>query len=270
MIRTDIHMHSAFSADSEALPRDNVEAAIKKGLDTICFTDHIDYDFPDPELNFDISLLDYFHELEELREEYREKLCILIGVEMGLQPHLGDRIQKTLADWPFDFVIGSQHVVYDADPYYPVAWQEHVPDEVYRRYFEETLTNVTALDCFDVLGHLDYVTRYGVTLPDGKNDEIIRSNMDVIDEILKTLIRKDKGLEVNSAAYRQGLSYPNPNPIVIRRYLELGGEIITVGADAHRSRDVAADFGRAESILKECGVKTLYRFVQRKPQRVDF
>lgn len=267
MIRADLHMHSAYSTDSEALPRANVEAAIEKGLDTICFTDHIDYDFPEDEI-FDFNPEDYFHELEELREEYADRIRILIGVEMGMQPHLGERIQKTLSDWPFDFCIGSQHIVYGRDPYYPYLWEQYSAKEIYRKYLTETLENVTVLDCFDTLGHLDYVTRYGVPMPDGRNDQVILENMDVIEEILKTLIRKDKGLEINSAALRKGQANPNPNPIVLKRYIELGGKILTVGSDAHYSRDIAADFDRVEQILKDCGVKSLYRFVGRKPEEI--
>ncbi|MBO4390990.1 MAG: histidinol-phosphatase HisJ family protein [Lachnospiraceae bacterium] len=270
MIKTDLHMHSAFSADSEALPRDNIEAALEKGLDTICFTDHIDYDFPDPEILFDFNIEDYFHELTALREEYEGRIRILIGVEMGMQPHLGERISKTLHDWPFDFCIGSQHVVFNTDPYYQTVWEEYPCGMVYRKYLEETLENVSVLDCFDVLGHLDYVTRYGVPMPEGKNDEVILENMDLIDEILKVLIRKDKGLEINSAAYRKDQAWPNPNPLVIRRYLELGGEIITVGADAHRSMDVAADFDRVKEVLEACNVRALYRYIRRKPERIEF
>ena len=37
----DTHMHCCFSGDSEANPEDMIEAAIQKGLDGLCFTDHL-------------------------------------------------------------------------------------------------------------------------------------------------------------------------------------------------------------------------------------
>ena len=40
----DYHMHTHFSGDSEANPREHVLKAIEMNLDEICFTDHRDFD----------------------------------------------------------------------------------------------------------------------------------------------------------------------------------------------------------------------------------
>ena len=52
---------------------------------------------------------------------------------------------------------------------------------------------------------------------------------------------------------KYGLGFANPHPDVMKRYRELGGEIVTVGADAHRPEHVAYDFEEAGEILKSCG-----------------
>ena len=52
----DTHMHCRFSGDSDAEPEDMILASISRGLDGICFTDHLDLDYPDEP---DAFLLDY-------------------------------------------------------------------------------------------------------------------------------------------------------------------------------------------------------------------
>ena len=88
---------------------------------------------------------------------------------------------------------------------------------------------------------------------------------DIIDEILKLLIEKEKGLEVNSAGLKYGLPFAHPHPDVLKRYRELGGEIITIGADAHKPEHIAYDFAKAEEILKSCGFKYYTEFFEQKP-----
>ena len=95
--------------------------------------------------------------------------------------------------------------------------------------FRETLENVEAVKDFDTLGHLDYVVRYGIHQA---AEYSYRKFSDEIDAVLKKLIAEGKGLEMNLAGIKYGLGFPNPHPDVLKRYRELGGEIITIGADA--------------------------------------
>ena len=92
-----------------------------------------------------------------------------------------------------------------------------------------------------------------------------RKYADEIDEILKHLISYGKGLEMNMAGMKYGLGFPNPHPDVIRRYRELGGEIVTIGADAHRPEHVAFDYEQAGEILTGCGFSYYAEFKGRKP-----
>ena len=95
--------------------------------------------------------------------------------------------------------------------------------------------------------------------------EIYRKYAEEIDEILKHLISHGKGLEMNMAGMKYGLGFPNPHPDVIRRYKELGGEIVTIGADAHRPEHVAFDYEQAGEILAGCGFSYYAEFKGRKP-----
>ena len=272
MIQADMHMHTWFSTDSEACPRDMADEAVRKGLKTICFTDHFDKDDLEwgEEGIFDVDA--YFVEMQKLQEEYAGKLNIRIGIELGLRTYLEDYYEELTKKYPFDFVIGSVHNVpykKDAegnilytDPAAEKLFTDRTDKEAYRLMMETTLENVRTSDCFQTLGHLDYVVRYGKSR---EKEYSYTDYADIIDEILKLLIEKEKGLEVNSAGLKYGLPFAHPHPDVLKRYRELGGEIITIGADAHTPDHIAYDFAKAEEILKSCGFKYYTEFFEQKP-----
>ena len=272
MIQADMHMHTWFSTDSEACPCDMADEAVRKGLKTICFTDHFDKDDLEwgEEGIFDVDA--YFVEMQKLQEEYAGKLNIRIGIELGLRTYLKDYYEELTKKYPFDFVIGSVHNVpykKDAegnilytDPAAEKLFTDRTDKEAYRLMMETTLENVRTSDCFQTLGHLDYVVRYGKSR---EKEYSYTDYADIIDEILKLLIEKEKGLEVNSAGLKYGLPFAHPHPDVLKRYRELGGEIITIGADAHKPEHIAYDFTKAEEILKSCGFKYYTEFFEQKP-----
>lgn len=272
MIQADMHMHTWFSTDSEACPRDMADEAVRKGLKTICFTDHFDKDDLEwgEEGIFDVDA--YFVEMQKLQEEYAGKLNIRIGIELGLRTYLKDYYEELTKKYPFDFVIGSVHnvpykknaegnILY-TDPAAEKLFTDRTDKEAYRLMMETTLENVRTSDCFQTLGHLDYVVRYGKSR---EKEYSYTDYADIIDEILKLLIEKEKGLEVNSAGLKYGLPFAHPHPDVLKRYRELGGEIITIGADAHKPEHIAYDFAKAEEILKSCGFKYYTEFFEQKP-----
>ena len=272
MIQADMHMHTCFSTDSEACPRDMADEAVRKGLKTICFTDHFDKDDLEwgEEGIFDVDA--YFVKMQKLQEEYAGKLNIRIGIELGLRTYLKDYYEELTKKYPFDFVIGSVHNVpykKDAegnilytDPAAEKLFTDRTDKEAYRLMMETTLENVRTSDCFQTLGHLDYVVRYGKSR---EKEYSYTDYADIIDEILKLLIEKEKGLEVNPAGLKYGLPFAHPHPDVLKRYRELGGEIITIGADAHKPEHIAYDFAKAEEILKSCGFKYYTEFFEQKP-----
>lgn len=259
----DIHMHSHYSDDSEAVMEEEIQEAIKIGLPVICFTDHIDWDYPIEGFTFNFDIDQYMNELAGLQDKYRDRIQVLRGVELGMQTQLGDRYRELLEKQPFDYALESQHLLGVQDPYYPSTFEGHTEAEIFRQYFECTLENVRLFHSADTLAHLDYVVRYGIH----KAEEYsYAANRDIIDEILKLLIRYDMALEVNTAGFRKGLSFPNPHPDVIKRYRELGGKLITLGSDAHVKEDIAKDFGRVSELLRSIGFTETCYFVQHQPQ----
>ena len=264
----DCHMHSSFSADSETPMEDMIQTAVDKGLTGICFTEHLDPDYPEtPEnLDFSLDIPAYRQRLFELADAFRDQISVNFGIELGLQPHLSESFSGLLKEIPFDFVIGSSHVVHGYDPYYPSYFEGRKESACYMEYFESILENISAYDGFDVYGHIDYVVRYG---PNKNREYSYGRYKDILDEILKKLISMGKGIELNTGGYHYGLGEPNPCTAVIRRYRELGGEIITIGADAHTPDKIACAFDKAASVLEACGFRYYTIFKDRKPEFIS-
>lgn len=262
MILSDCHMHSRFSADSEADPYQMAESAKRKGFRMICFTDHQDKDYIVDGVEYVFETDKYMKELTDVREKYLGSLEICTGVEIGMQPHLGAYYQEYVNQYPFDFVIGSVHVVEGKDPYYDTFFDGRSDKEAYRSAMEETLKDIRTIRDFDALGHLDYVVRYGKEKENAYKPE---EYMDIIDEILRFLIENGKGLELNTGGLKYGLPFAHPHPVILKRYRELGGEIITIGADAHRPEHTGYDFQKVPDILKSCGFRYYTEFRRRKP-----
>lgn len=259
----DTHMHCRFSGDSESNPRKMIESAIEKGLSGICFTDHQDTDYREEPGRFDLNIPAYYEKIHALKEEYRDRLEILWGIELGLQPHVAQENLLLVQEYPFDFVIGSSHVVDHMDIYYPSFYDGRTERTAYRRYFESILENLATDADFDVYGHLDYVVRYG---PNRNHCYSYEKYADLIDAILRRIIEKGKGIELNMAGFKYRLGHPNPTEDILRRYKELGGEILTIGSDAHKPVQVAWEYERVPELLKSVGFDYFTVFKARKPE----
>ena len=258
----DFHLHTDFSADSDAPVRSQIEQAIALGMQEICITDHHDYDTHNPKSPFILDFSRYLPYLEQVREEYKDRIRVNIGVELGLLLHDHDALKVQAQSYPFDYIIGSSHFVDDMDPYFPAYFEGRSERHSYERYFEVSLNRVRAMDCFDSFGHLDYVVRYG---PTRNKNYSYQSYQEFIDPILKTLAEKGKGLECNTGGLKYGLGHPNPTEDILKRYRALGGEILTIGSDAHAPQHVGYDFHLLPELLKACGFRYYTVFHERKP-----
>lgn len=257
----DYHTHTQFSGDSDTPVRAMLDQAVHLGLKEICITDHIDYDYPnDPHL-FTFDIEEYFSALTSLQEEYRPLLSVRIGVEYGLMPHLGNSLTHLANSYPFDFIIGSSHVIDQIDPYYPLYWEGKREEDGILRYFQSILENLDTCSDFDVYGHIDYIIRYAPS-----KSYAYQTYQEMIEQSLKRLISMGKGIEINTAGFKYGLNEPHPKIEIIRRYRELGGEIITIGSDAHRPEHLAYDFHRIQEILTTCGFHYFTVFHNRKAE----
>lgn len=268
MITADCHMHSEFSADSSAPMSAMIESAIKKGLKTICFTEHMDYDYPPQpgvadSLEFSVDMNAYEKQLFELKDRYSRDIEVLFGIEMGMMPYLGDKCRDFVKKYNFDFVIASTHLVDGRDPYYPQAYFNGICEETgYRRYFETIIENMKAFSDFHTYGHIDYVVRYG---PNQNKNYSYEKYKDILEPTLKYIIQSGKALEINTGGYKYGLGQPHPHLDVLQAFKSMGGELITIGADAHAPQHVAFDFARLEKVLVDIGFKYYAVYKQGQP-----
>ena len=267
MIKSDFHLHSSFSGDSDADMEEMIKRSIELGLKDICFTEHMDLDFPvseqDPAGTFETNVDSYLYHLLTVRNKYINDINVRFGLELGLQPHLVKQNVKVAKEHDFDFIIGSVHVVDGMDVYKDSDYfKDKTDEEAYRRYFDAVYENLRAYSNFDVVGHLDYVVRYGQAKD---ADYSYAKYADILDKILQRIIDRDKGIELNTAAIRAGLKEFNPCMDILKRYRELGGEIITIGSDAHRVENIGEQFALAEEVLKEAGFEYYTVFDARIP-----
>lgn len=264
-ITADYHLHTSFSGDSDTPMEAMIQKGIELGLTQMCFTEHNDFDYPvterDPAGFFELNPDSYLYDFLKLKEKYADKIKLCFGVELGLQPHLSQKNAAFAKAHDFDFIIASSHICNGCDPYYPAFYEGRSQEEAYREYFESIFDNLKVFSNFDVYGHLDYVVRYGPEKDAGYSYEQYR---DIIDPILEKLISNGKGIELNTGGLARGIKNVNPCTAIIRRYKELGGEIITIGSDAHIPGQIAAHFDKAAAILSSCGFRYYCTFEGRK------
>ena len=241
----DFHMHSRVSFDGHDEPEMMVEAAVKAGLREICFTDHIDY-------FADVQVQEWVFDTQVYNDAYdklsHKDLKIRRGMEFGIKPYNADQLQEDLKRRQFDFVLGSVHFVDELDVYYPEYWDGKTVFQAERRYLEETLACVQAHDGFDVLGHLTYISK--CRAHPGPRPVRMEDHRELIDEILRVLAQKGKGMEINTSGVDRCGDFLPYGPF-FRRFKELGGQIVTVGSDAHTASRVGQYTDRACEVLKE-------------------
>ena len=241
----DYHMHSRVSFDGHDSGEALALAAKAAGLKEICFTDHLDYD-PLGKMGvlaFDTE--DYAREYDALAIP---GLLIRRGMEFGMTPENREQLHMDLRRRNFDFVLGSVHFVDDLDVYFEEYWAGKTIFQAERRYLEATLECVRVHDGFDVLAHLTYIAK--THCHPAPRPVVYADHREQIDEILRTLAEKGKGLEINtSGADRCGAFLPAAD--MVRRFKELGGEIVTVGSDAHRCARVGQYCHHACDILMD-------------------
>ena len=257
-VKMDTHIHTSFSTDSETDMQEQILTSYKKGLEGICITDHMDYNFPESALEhpvdgipFCFDLNDYFKRIHTLQKT--APLSVYTGVECGMQliTDVVDKNKALCRDKEFDYIIGSLHLVDGKDPYYPSFWENQEPAECIQTYFEKIYDNITTFHEMDSLGHLDYIVRYAPTDYKYQPEQF----REILEAILQTLIQKDLALEINTSGFKTPLSRQNPHEKIIEWYLALGGEMVTIGSDAHSPEFLAFHFDEVAVLLKKYGIR---------------
>ena len=266
----DNHNHSQFSFDGK---RSSVEqaslAAIGKGLSGIAFTDHCDFFVPEMKAQYENLVPETFDiaeqqgEIDRVRSLVGEgRLTILKGIEVGMHENHHDDIRRLLSGNSFDQIIASVHYLDSVDPYYGGYYDGKDWKRAYGLYLETILQEMTWLRDFDIMGHYDYIVRYA---PYPQTCLRYRDFSDILDEMFRYLIHEGKALEINTKSYQDynGRSVTQ-DPEVLKRYRELGGEIVSLGSDSHEPGRVGHEFCRFAAQLKSLGFRWTAHYEKRK------
>ena len=245
----DYHVHSNWSLDSILKVSDAIRFAEKRNLQEIAFTEHLDIGFPKNGSAI-INIPSYMKELDRYQKNTGVK--ILKGIEVGITESNLLESQKIVSKFNFDFVIASAHAN-DIVPFCSIKAKLYYEDKLLESYLKHILFVVKNFKNFNTLGHLDYLLRYHKL---SVND--LMSFKTLVDEILGTLIEKDKAIEVNTKKYTQG-THRNFKP-VLKRFYSLGGKWITFGGDAHKKTTIGNYFFEANTIINEVGISNFARY----------
>ncbi len=267
----DTHTHLAKYSNDAILSLDELlDEAGRKGLAAICTTDHYEKDVyyqAGREDIFDIQA--YFNELQPIADQTAlSSPRLLLGIEFGWLEHLDSHLTEIAEQWPFDQIILSLHILDGEDPYINPDTYVSGKSALYSRYIDKLREMIRRTPNFDIVGHFDYISRYA-PFEDIKMRWI--DAPDAFDNLFRTMIDMGKALEINTrsivklqtAGYLETDAFPDP--VIIKRYLELGGRLISLGSDAHKPGEAGRLFEQTAIWLKRLGVKEVVHYEKRQP-----
>lgn len=263
----DLHIHSHFSSDCEEKMEDMIKEAIDRKIKVIAITDHIDYDYKDPTINFDFDLDLFLREIKKLKSKYEKKIKILIGLELGLQKHIIGKLKTLTNQYAFDFIIGSFHTVDSKDLYRGDFYVDRTSKEAWHIYLDEVYSTLLKFDNFSVLGHLDLIKRYN----EGVRNVDLSDYKEKLEKIFRLIIKKKIGLEVNTSGLRKtyGLNETLPSKEILQLYYDCGGRIITIGSDSHTKETLANHYERVKEMIVGIGFEDIYIFEEMKAKKYN-
>ena len=188
----------------------------------------------------------YDERIAKMRRKYPQ-LILRQGLEAGLMPETLAETERLL-NRELDFVIASQHVVQGRDPYMSGFFDGRTNKEALPRNTCRRCSSVCSISTgIRWWGHIGYPSKY---CPHAEKNIRYEDHADVIDAILKQVISDGKGLEVNTVS--QGITGEDmPVKSILKRYRELGGEILTIGSDSHRAETLGRGYARAAAYTPE-------------------
>ena len=262
MYLVDYHTHSLCSPDSQAPMPDMAQAAAEAGLREICFTDHFDLLDFSGNLCLTHNWAPAREQFALTREQWSRRVRLRLGLELGGAPTDFAAAERVLAQQPLDFVIASVHnldLSAGGTDFYEVNYQSMELCRAHLDNYLSTLEAISRWDGYDVLGHIPYLLRY---MRDRDGQPVrLEEFEERVRLILSNAIARGKGMEINT---NRGASLEDYRWIVAL-FRRLGGEVITVGTDAHRPQDVGRGVAEAYELLRQTGFDHVTVFEGRRP-----
>lgn len=263
----DYHLHSNASEDAHDTMADMALACEERGFERVCFTDHCDLDHYITG-KFNPGYMDFWpSSLSQYRDTpNRSKIQIALGIELSAANHYPELAKEVSSMPELDFIIGSIHNLLDTTDFYGLEYESAEQCEsLLDAYMAEHL-ELADMDCFDVVGHIGYTARYMLNAGFTAHVTVERHG-EYLRELFGRLIAKGRGIEMNVSGFRHpGIAGPIPSLDIVKLYRELGGEIITIGSDAHRTAEAGLHIDRGLELLASAGFEYVTVFNKRKPE----
>ena len=196
-------------------------------------------------------------EMEELKERYRGRLNLHIGIERDSMGPLQ----------PAEYVIGSVHQIIKDKEAVMVDESEEILKDAVNRLWGGDWYRLTAdyyareakaaeLTACDIIGHVDLITKFN---QDGHLfDETCDAYLEPAMAAVRELSKSGALFEINTGAMSRGFRRePYPSPALLKEIRRLGGKII-INSDSHRTDTLAWQFQAAVRLAKECGFDGSY------------
>lgn len=256
----DYHTHSSFSDDSPTPIVDMVEAAYALGLSEIAITDHYDPEYANRSVPFFLDFPAYHRALDHMYTSYEGKIKVVKGIELGLQKKVLTHCSKIAQDYDYDFILGGFHCAENKELYGGDFFKGITIERAYQDFYSYVFDCLSIFKDYSVLAHFNIIDRYAEETP---KDHVY---FDIVESILKMMIEDGKGIEINTSSFRYGMGRRmTPSLEILRKYKDLGGDIITIGSDAHFPKDVGYKLDSMPAFLKGEGFRFITTFDHLKP-----
>ena len=257
MSLSSYHTHSTYSDGKNTL-EEMVLSAIDKGCSEIGFSDHAPMIFECDWSAKAESISSYKKEILALREKYRGKIKIFLGIEQDY---------FSIPAKGYDYIIGSVHFVYKDGEYIPVDISaDEVKSYIDRLYggdvysycedYFKLVKDIYRVTKCQIIGHFDLVTKFNERLPliDINHPRYVKAVGDALDVLLKT----DAIFEVNTGAISRGYRttpYPDERTMGI---IAQSGKPFVITSDTHNKDTVTFNFEEQEKAL----TKKSYKYIK--------
>lgn len=257
------HTHNTY-CDGECSIEAMIEAAIESGLIEIGISSHAPLPFT-TEWTMPLERLPaYVAEVRELGERYKDRIRVLLGLEVDYLP--GEEVaafhQEYIAPLEMDFTIGSVHFLGPIDAPREIDGQEEIFHQLlYKEYggdirtmveeYYRRIPEVLSLPHVRIVGHIDRIKRWNANHRYFTSDE--PWYREAVEAALRPIAASGVIVEINTSGRRRGAGEDYPAQWVLGRCKNLGIPAI-VSADAHAPDEVVWGFEEAEAALDQVDI----------------
>ncbi|MCJ8174443.1 histidinol-phosphatase [Clostridium botulinum] len=258
-MKIDLHTHHERCGHAVGSLKDYIEHAIKNGVSIIGISDHSPFfhheeDRIIPKASMAKSeFCNYVFEVLQLKEKYKEKIEILLGVESSFYPEYYETYNNIYREFPFDYIIGSVHHTNGLNIYKKERWKDLSEEQCHKEVelYNELIQRLAKSRCFNIVGHLDAFKNF---YPE---EFSIKSH--ITDRSLETIAKYDVAIEVNTSGLTKECNEWFPSYEVLERAFFYGIKV-TFASDAHSPERICEGWFDVVKALKKIGYNELAIF----------